>query len=91
MIFPFLQKGFEPRHVRALCMVGQSSKGVGGTGYIGQKGIGFKSVFRVSSRPEIHSNGFEFSLDEVPYLPLGQLSCHTSYLHLPNPYAYAYI
>ena len=51
-------------------MVGQSSKGIGGSGYIGQKGIGFKSVFRVSSRPEIHSNGFEFSLDEHMIVPM---------------------
>ena len=51
-------------------MVGQSSKGIGGSGYIGQKGIGFKSVFRVSSRPEIHSKGFEFSLDEHMVVPM---------------------
>ena len=51
-------------------MVGQSSKGIGGSGYIGQKGIGFKSVFRVSSRPEIHSKGFAFSLDEHMVVPM---------------------
>ena len=32
-------------------------------GYIGQKGIGFKSVFRVTSAPEIHSNGFHISFN----------------------------
>ena len=58
------ESGFLARHVRALCSVGESSKGTGGSGYIGQKGIGFKSVFRVSSRPEVHSNGYAFALDD---------------------------
>eukprot|EP00947_MAST-08B_sp_MAST-8B-sp1_P002414 g2414.t1 len=57
------ETGFESRHVEALCDVAKSSKGAGGSGYIGQKGIGFKSVFTVSHRPEIHSNGFHFALD----------------------------
>ena len=30
---------------------------------IGQKGIGFKSVFRVTDAPEIHSNGFHIKYD----------------------------
>ena len=63
------ETGFRERHVRALCHVGASSKGVGGSGYIGQKGIGFKSVFRVSDRPEIHSRGYAFSLDEHMVVP----------------------
>ena len=29
-------------------------------GYIGEKGIGFKSVFKVSDSPEIYSNGYHF-------------------------------
>lgn len=41
------ERGFSPANVRALCDVGRSTKGKGGLGYIGQKGIGFKSVFRV--------------------------------------------
>ncbi|KAH8058823.1 hypothetical protein JL721_9391 [Aureococcus anophagefferens] len=57
------ERGFA-RGTRALCHVGASSKGAGGSGYIGQKGIGFKSVFRVSSRPGVHSNGYAFALDE---------------------------
>ena len=32
-------------------------------GYIGQKGIGFKSVFKVSDQPEIRSAGFSFKFD----------------------------
>ena len=30
---------------------------------LGQKGIGFKSVFRVTDAPEIHSNGFHIKFD----------------------------
>lgn len=29
----------------------------------GQKGIGFKSVFRVSDCPEVHSNGYHIRFD----------------------------
>ncbi|KAL1208319.1 Protein NO VEIN [Cardamine amara subsp. amara] len=54
--------GFMPENIRALCDVGQSTK-KGSGGYIGKKGIGFKSVFRVSDAPEIHSNGFHFKFD----------------------------
>lgn len=40
--------GFSSQNIRALCDVGNSTKKGSGSGYIGQKGIGFKSVFRVS-------------------------------------------
>ena len=30
----------------------------------GEKGIGFKAVFQVSDRPEIHSNGYHFRFDK---------------------------
>ena len=39
--------GFSARNIRALCDVGNSTKQGSGAGYIGQKGIGFKSVFQV--------------------------------------------
>jgi hypothetical protein len=39
------QVGFSEANLRALCDVGNSTKAAT-TGYIGQKGIGFKSVFR---------------------------------------------
>ena len=31
--------------------------------FSGQKGIGFKSVFRVSDCPEVHSNGYHIRFD----------------------------
>ncbi|KAK1566902.1 hypothetical protein Q3G72_005798 [Acer saccharum] len=55
--------GFSARNIRALCDVGNSTKQGSGAGYIGQKGIGFKSVFRVTDAPEIHSNGFHVKFD----------------------------
>ncbi|RQS56868.1 hypothetical protein DID96_37045, partial [Burkholderia sp. Bp8963] len=55
------ETGFAEKNVRALCSVGQSTKaGQKHSGYIGEKGIGFKSVFQVSDAPEVHSNGFHF-------------------------------
>ena len=41
----------------------------------GQKGIGFKSVFRVAECPEIHSNGFHIRFD-VNSGPLGYILPH---------------
>lgn len=55
--------GFKEEHVTALCQVGKSTK-TREQGYIGEKGIGFKSVFRLTDRPSIHSNGFHFQLPE---------------------------
>jgi len=57
------ETGFEEKHVRALCQVGKSTKQKA-QGYIGEKGIGFKSVFRVTTCPYIFSNGFQFCLPE---------------------------
>lgn len=53
--------GFSEENIRALCDVANSSKKKQ-LGYIGEKGIGFKSVFRVTDEPLIVSNGFRFSL-----------------------------
>src|SRR5215216_2330126 len=44
--------GFTKENVYALCDVGSSTK-TKVLGYIGEKGIGFKSVFRISDRPQI--------------------------------------
>ncbi len=54
--------GFKAKNVTALCDVGKSSKAKK-QGYIGEKGIGFKSVFTVSDAPEIHSNGYHFKFN----------------------------
>jgi hypothetical protein len=39
--------GFQENNIQALCDIGKSTKGKHQHGYIGQKGIGFKSVFTV--------------------------------------------
>jgi len=57
------ERGFQEKHVRALCQVGRSTKNKS-QGYIGEKGIGFKSVFRITTCPYVFSNGFQFCLPE---------------------------
>ena len=55
--------GFNPDNVDAICAVGETTKKKE-QGYIGEKGIGFKSVFRVTNNPHIFSNGYHFCLPE---------------------------
>lgn len=57
------EQGFSVENIKALCDIGNSTKKRSGAGYIGHKGIGFKSVFRVTDAPEIHSNGFHVKFD----------------------------
>ena len=57
------ETGFCPENVDALCAVGKTTKQKA-QGYIGEKGIGFKSVFRVTENPHIFSNGYHFCLPE---------------------------
>ncbi|XP_026207843.1 uncharacterized protein wu:fj29h11 isoform X2 [Anabas testudineus] len=59
------ETGFQEKNIRAICDVGCSTKGKHKYGYIGQKGIGFKSVFKVTDCPEIHSNGFHLRFDKT--------------------------
>ncbi|XP_041077227.1 protein NO VEIN-like isoform X2 [Polyodon spathula] len=67
--------GFEEKNIRAICDVGRSTKGKHTYGYIGQKGIGFKSVFKVTDIPEIHSNGFHICFDKNSG-PMGYILPH---------------
>ncbi|XP_065109604.1 uncharacterized protein [Paramisgurnus dabryanus] len=67
--------GFEEKNIRAICDVGRSTKGKHKYGYIGQKGIGFKSVFKVTDYPEIHSNGFHIKFDKTSG-PMGYILPH---------------
>ncbi|KAH8882092.1 hypothetical protein GQ53DRAFT_847849 [Thozetella sp. PMI_491] len=65
--------GFNRNNVESLCSIGQSSKKhtERGTRYIGQKGIGFKSVFRVADVVYIASGAYSFKFDKTA--PLGML------------------
>jgi HSP90 family molecular chaperone len=53
------EDGFTPEDITAICDVGKSSK-KGAQGYIGEKGIGFKSVFMAAYKVHIQSGDFSF-------------------------------
>ncbi|KAG4288696.1 hypothetical protein FPRO06_03518 [Fusarium proliferatum] len=53
------EDGFTEPDLEAICAVGQSTKSTS-HGYIGAKGIGFKSVFTAASRVHIQSGNFSF-------------------------------
>ena len=67
------EKGFTKQNVRAITAIGESTKSAllsNGHEQIGEKGVGFKSVFGIARSVEIHSNGFDFKLtDELPTVP----------------------
>lgn len=54
------EDGFTKANLVAICNVGKSSK-TGAQGYIGEKGIGFKSVFMAAWKAHIQSGPFSFS------------------------------
>lgn len=56
------QDGFRAEDVRQICHTGNSWKRRT-AGYVGEKGIGFKSVFQVASKVDIQSNAFSFSFE----------------------------
>ncbi|EGZ16198.1 hypothetical protein PHYSODRAFT_334382 [Phytophthora sojae] len=59
IVFYNNERGFSPSNIQAICDVGASTKeAVDSEASIGKKGIGFKSVFKVSDNPQVHSNGF---------------------------------
>lgn len=67
--------GFKTNHVRAITAIGESTKNLLLEGNqwrtsIGEKGVGFKSIFAIADSVEIHSGGFDFSLTEKePTIP----------------------
>lgn len=67
------EQGFTKDNVRAITAIGDSTKKLllsGKDKSIGEKGVGFKSVFGVAKSVEIHSNGFDFVLtDQLPTIP----------------------
>jgi hypothetical protein len=56
------EDGFTDANLKAICAVGQSSKH-GAQGYVGEKGIGFKSVFMVAYHVHIQSRGLSFCFE----------------------------
>ena len=69
--------GFNTQNVRAITAIGESTKrrilGEDGAGLrqtIGEKGIGFKSVFAIADEVDVHSGRFHFKLaSESPTVP----------------------
>ncbi|KAF9668073.1 hypothetical protein SADUNF_Sadunf15G0089400 [Salix dunnii] len=61
------EKGFSAKNIESICSVGNSTKkGNRKLGYIGEKGIGFKSVFLIAAQPYIFSNGYQIRFNEKP-------------------------
>ncbi|KAB5580701.1 hypothetical protein GE09DRAFT_1279564 [Coniochaeta sp. 2T2.1] len=60
------ETGFQPNHVQALCSVAMSTKAVPGKGsqFVGEKGLGFKSVFKVADVVWVCSGFYTFKLDK---------------------------
>jgi hypothetical protein len=64
--------GFKKENIEALCCIGDSTKKAKDRtkGYIGEKGIGFKSVFKVANVVHISSKGYSFRFDRQGMLGL---------------------
>lgn len=81
IITQYNEIGFTKDNVRSITAIGESTKKrlIPGTLHreseIGEKGVGFKSVFAIAQKVEIHSGNFHFALDsQTPTIPslLGQ-------------------
>jgi hypothetical protein len=51
-------------HVQAICSIGENTKAAI-QGYIGEKGIGFKSVFKIAKKAHVQSGPFSFSFEHI--------------------------
>jgi hypothetical protein len=80
------EDGFCEANVSAICTVGESTK-AGAQGYIGEKGIGFKSVFKIAKRVHIRSEPYSFAFDYDQHQPDSGLGMVTpvpaDYFELP--------
>lgn len=54
------EDGFSEDNIKAICSVARSTK-KHSAGYIGEKGIGFKSVFKIAQKVHIQSGPFSFA------------------------------
>lgn len=68
------EDGFLIENVKAICSTGESSKSENKDvtsspeGYIGEKGIGFKSVFKIAKRVKVQSGAFSFAFEYEDHL-----------------------
>lgn len=65
------EQGFTKANIRAITAIGESTKKkILDNNVIGEKGVGFKSVFEVAEDVEIHSKAFNFKLNHnTPTIP----------------------
>ena len=56
------EDGFSEADIKAICSTGESTK-THARGYIGEKGIGFKSVFKIAYKVRIQSGAFSFAFE----------------------------
>ncbi|KAH7036417.1 hypothetical protein B0J12DRAFT_765414 [Macrophomina phaseolina] len=63
------EKGFSPEDVEAICDIGNSTK-LSSASTTGEKGVGFKSVFRVARAVWIVSGEYQFMLHRDRIIPL---------------------
>ena len=66
------EDGFSPNDVNSICDLGASTKQDATKGYIGEKGIGFKSVFKIADKIWISSPPYSFKFDR--HAPLGPIT-----------------
>ena len=66
LLFTCNEDGFSRANVDAICSIGRSTKTArdSADNYIGDKGIGFKSVFRVADVAWIQSGSYSFAFDK---------------------------
>lgn len=81
------EEGFTERDIDAICKVGKSTKAFQ-QGYIGEKGIGFKSVFKVACKVHVQSEPYSFAFEYEkgdPRKSLGMVTpLNEEYLPVPN-------
>lgn len=65
--FSHYGKPFDEADVRGICGIGESTKEIT---EIGRFGIGFKSVYAFTDRPEVHSGGEDFAIENFVW-PVG--------------------
>lgn len=67
------QDGFNNDDIRSICVMASGGKIAKKDQFIGEKGLGFRSVFKITNTPCISSNGYKFYFDkqlsyEKPFL-----------------------
>lgn len=72
IVTEYNETGFTRANIRSITAIGESTKKkiIGKTESIGEKGVGFKTIFAIASKVTIHSGKYHFSLSkEEPTIP----------------------